>query len=67
MVDRRASDPFAPHPPRTAMPEPPASPEPSGDGLEELTKAELQDLAKQHRLSTAGNKPDLIDRIRAAT
>ena len=34
------------------------------DGLEDMRKDDLVDLAKRLRLSTSGTKPELIERIR---
>lgn len=81
MAERAGYDPFAPVSaagPRSrselARPEPEAGPSsPSGvssantsDDLDGMLKTELIDLAAQMGLSTSGNKPDLIGRIRAA-
>lgn len=78
--DRRAHDPWAP-PPRWETVRSATSPESSSpadtsvvdntqaDGLndlEDMTKAELQDLAADKGLPTSGNKPDLIERLREA-
>jgi hypothetical protein len=71
-------DPFAPKqpvipgrhpaPPVTQPPveDPTPDPSPVGpvDGLEDLLKPDLVELARQMGLPTTGNKPDLIDRIR---
>lgn len=35
------------------------------DDLEDYTKEELQDLLAERGLPTSGNKPDLIERLRA--
>lgn len=72
--DRRAHDPFAPPPaprretqslPRETRTADTTQNAPSGD-FEDMTKAELQDLAAEKGLPTSGNKPDLIERLREA-
>ena len=65
----RPWDPFAPaHAPTPiltaqATAGPPAA-EPPGDDLDGLSKARLVDRAERAGLSTAGNKAELIERLR---
>jgi hypothetical protein len=68
--DRTVFDPFAPQPPPDRgpgqLPEPPAhTTDTTVDGLDELLKADLMDLAGRRGLSTHGTKADLIERLRA--
>ncbi len=42
----------------------PGQPEPPGDDLDTLTKAQLVERAERAGLSTSGTKPELIERLR---
>jgi len=59
----RPWDPWAPTPTEQATAGQ-AAPEPSGDDLDGLSKARLVDRAERAGLSTAGTKPELIERLR---
>jgi hypothetical protein len=78
-TDRRAWDPFAPHPRRTEQPRssveqqssgatlPAAVPTiPAKHRLDAMRKSDLVALAEAHGLDTAGTRPDLIARLREA-
>ena len=60
----RPWDPFAPASSSTGPAAPQLLSEPSGDDLDTLTKAQLVDRAERAGLSAAGNKAELIERLR---
>lgn len=70
-TDRRAHDPFAPHPRLVSVPKP-LEPEatkpdlPTGTALEEMAKPDLVNLAILYKVAVYGSKADIASRIRAA-
>jgi hypothetical protein len=67
VTDRRAHDPFAPHPRRAAVPAPPPRPpRVVPKGLDDMRKVALVALADAWGLDTSGTRPELISRIRGA-
>ena len=63
--DRRAHDPFAPHT-QDALTGAvtPEQGDDNGDGLDNLTKPELVELASERGVASYGTKADIIARLR---